>query len=229
MPTYRETWSRAGISEPLTIRRSDGAFETFVARPAIGAQAPAVIVLAGEVRAQLHSQHLAEGLAIDGFMALAPDLSDRLLPVRPLHATAADLCRSGWNVDGALDDLISLAALARQVRGASGSIRVVGWGAGGYLALALAAQGVIDAAVIYAELGLETQLNDPDAIMRPLLLHVRAQDLGRTTRLERRLDDHQWIEVEQDLDAATTMSGVGPGHLADALTRRFLTRRLKLA
>jgi dienelactone hydrolase len=132
-------------------------------------------------------------------------------------------------VGGALDDLIGLAALARQVRGASGSIGVVGWGAGGHLALALAAQGVVDAAVIYAELGLETQLHDPDAIMRPLLLHVRAQDLGRPTRLERRLDDHQWIEVEQDIDAATTMSGAGPSHLADALTRRFLTRRLKLA
>lgn len=229
MPTYRDTWSRLGISDPLTVRRTFGAFETFVARPPLGVPAPAVIVLAGEVRAERANQRLAEGFAFDGFLALAPDLSDRLPPVRPLHATAADLCRFGWEVEGALEDLVDLVAVTRRVQGASGTIGVVGWGAGGYLALALAAQNVVDAAVIYAEPELETQLRNPDAIMRPLLLHVRALVPGRTTRLERHLDDHQWIEVEQDFDAATAIPGAGPSYLADALTRRFLARRLKPA
>lgn len=223
MPCPRESWSRLGVLEPLTVRADDHAFETFVARPLEAAPAPTVILLPGEVRAEAQSLQLAEQFAFDGFMALAPDLTHHLPPVRPLRGSGFDLYRMGWGVEAAFDDLKRLAEVARGVRGGSGLVGAVGWGAGGLLAYSLVARGVVDAAVVYAEPELESLLDGSDGVAQPLLLHLTADAI----ELERWYDDHQWVEVERSLERLATAPLCWRREgLADVMTRRFLRRRL---
>lgn len=226
MAWHKDPWTRFGVDDPLTVRSGEGAFECYVARP-VNAAAPVVILLDGEVRAGAPAKEIADRFAFDGFIAVCPDLSHHLPPVRPMTATSSGLCRHGWNVEACVDDLVAIVDLARRLGGAAGPVAMVGWGPGSFLTFATALRSRLDAAVLYAEGDLDAHLPQLEDVSRPMLIHLPLLEPARLACLERWLDDHPWIELEAK--HGPTRLGFGrdrPRGWADALTRRFLIQRV---
>ncbi len=127
----------------VTVPTGRGPLPGYLARPAAGGRAPAVLViheafgLTDEMRAH------ADRLAAAGYLALAPDLYSWGLTLRCVAATMVAMARRSGRVFDDLEDARSW--LARHEAG-TGVVGVVGFCMGGGLALACAPRGGYGAA-----------------------------------------------------------------------------------
>lgn len=146
----------------------------YLARPKGGTKRPAVIVIHENRGLNPHIQDVARRLAVEGFLALAPDCLSPLGGTPPDEAKATELI-------GKLDAAETAARLAAAVSflathaESTGKVGVVGFCWGGGMANRLAAAGTsLNAAVPYY--GMQIPAADVPKITAPLLLHYASLD-----------------------------------------------------
>ncbi len=146
----------------------------YLARPKAGRTHPAVIVIHANQGLHPHYEDVARRLAVEGFLALAPDL------LSPLGGTPADAERATRMIGtlNAEDTVARLAAavpfLAQHAQ-STGKVGVVGFCWGGGMVNRLAAAGTsLGAAVAYY--GMQIPAAQVPKISAPLLLHYAALD-----------------------------------------------------
>jgi carboxymethylenebutenolidase len=169
-------------SQSIEIQTPDGRMPAHLALPASGGRHPAVIVLAEAFGLNDNIRGIAERIADEGYVALAPDPYYRLLPAKN--------CWTYDSVDGAIDAMQSLteARFGADVTAAldhlasrtdtTGKVGVTGFCMGGrlsFLAACLHPDRIAAAAPFYGG-GIVGHLGQAAALRAPLLLFYGEKD-----------------------------------------------------
>jgi carboxymethylenebutenolidase len=162
-------------TEPITYPGADGEMKGYLAIPADAAgPLPAVIVIHENRGLNPHIEDVARRMALEGFVALAPDF------LSPLGGTPADEDKAREMI-GQLDraktvaDAVATVAFLAADSRTNGNVGVVGfcWGGGMVNQLAVASPD-LDAAVAYY--GAQAAAEDAARIKAKLLLHYAGLD-----------------------------------------------------
>jgi carboxymethylenebutenolidase len=188
----------------LTISTKDGDFHAYVARPA-AAKAPAVIVIQEIFGVNAVVRLVADRLAIEGYLAIAPDLFWRLEP----GVDITDKSKAEWDkafalmnafdTDLGVEDIQAAITAARDDHQCDGHVGAVGYCLGGRLAFLAATRTDVDAAVGYYGVSIDQYLGEADKLSRPLVLHVAEEDQfvpkDAQERIIAGLKNHPQVEV----------------------------------
>ncbi|MGC1304516.1 MAG: dienelactone hydrolase family protein [Caulobacteraceae bacterium] len=211
----------------LTIPTPDGEFKAYVARPA-AATAPVVVVIQEIFGVNAVMRQVADNLAAQGYLAIAPDLFWRIEPgVDITDKSQAEWERAfalmnAFDVDKGMEDIQTTLTFARQMPGANGKAGVVGYCLGGKLAFLAATRTDSDASVSYYGVGLDAHLAEVERLSRPLMLHIAEQDKfsddAARERILTGLKNHAQVEVitYPDRDHAFAREGGEHYDAADA-------------
>lgn len=170
------------MNEWITVKASDGgSFEAYVSKPA-GGKGPAVVVIQEIFGVNANIRAIADKLAGEGYIAIAPDLFwrqekrvDITDQTEEEWAKAFELYK-GFDVDKGVADLDATLKAARTLDGSTGKVGAVGYCLGGLLAYLMATRTDVDAAVGYYGVGIDAQLEEAKAIRKPLMLHIAEED-----------------------------------------------------
>jgi carboxymethylenebutenolidase len=168
----------------ITIAAADGSgsFFAYVAEPATK-PAGAVIVIQEIFGVSDSLRLIADAVADQGFIAVAPDLFWRLEP----RVNLSDRTQAEWDKafallnafdqDKGVDDLTATLAAARKLAGCNGLAGTMGFCLGGRMAMMMAQRSDADCNVSYYGVGLEGLLAEgAGGITRPLLAHIAEND-----------------------------------------------------
>jgi carboxymethylenebutenolidase len=168
-------------TDSITIKTADGLdFDAYVARPKTGGSHPVVVVIQEIFGVNKFVRDVADMLAQQGYIAVAPDLFHRLQKgVQLTDQTEAEWKRAfelmnAFDEKKGIEDLTDTVRAARDMEGASGKVGSVGFCLGGRLAYLMATRSEADCCVGYYGIGLENNLDE--TIKHPLLLHVAEED-----------------------------------------------------
>ena len=171
--TVAESDSRLAV-ERVEYEAGGGKIAGYLARPKGGQKRPAVIVIHENRGLNPHIQDVARRLAVDGFLALSPDL------LSPLGGTPADADQAAKMI-GTLNAGETVARLAGTVSylarhaESTGKVGVVGFCWGGGMVNRLAAAGTsLNAGVAYY--GAQIPVADVPKITASLVLHYASID-----------------------------------------------------
>jgi carboxymethylenebutenolidase len=152
----------------------------YLARPEAGS-GPGIVVIQEIFGVNAVMRGIADGLAAQGYVALAPDLFWRLEPGVDITdksdaewKKALDLMQR-FDVDAGIADIQAGISLLRAMPGL-GKIGAVGYCLGGLLAYLTATRTDIDATVGYYGVNVPAFLGEAGKIRKPLLLHIAAED-----------------------------------------------------
>lgn len=168
-----------------SIKTPDGTFSAYVAAPknlVPGKKAPGILVIQEIFGVNKVMRDLCTGFAVQGYVALCPDLFWRQEPgIQITDKTDAEWKRAfelyqGFNEAKGVQDLIASLDHLRKLPNCSGKAGSVGYCLGGKLAYLMATRSNADANVGYYGVGIENALNEASAITKPLLLHIAAED-----------------------------------------------------
>jgi carboxymethylenebutenolidase len=164
----------------VTIRTPDGDFAAYVARPADGKPAPAIVVCQEIFGINADLRETCDELAGQGFIALCPDLFWRLEPGLDL-SPATDWPRAlalyqAYDLDTGVRDVAATLDAARHLPGASGKVGLMGYCLGGLMTYLTSARTSVDAAVAYYGGRTEEFLAEAPALASPLLMHLGEED-----------------------------------------------------
>jgi carboxymethylenebutenolidase len=151
-----------------------GDIKAYMARPKDAAKLPAVIVIHENRGLNPHIEDVTRRLALEGFLALAPDLLSSGGGTPEDEDTARDMIGKLDNQQTVQNLVSAITFLEKQVNG-NGKVGAVGfcWGGGMVGDLAVNAPD-LDAAVVYY--GRQPKAADVEKIKAPLLLHYAGQD-----------------------------------------------------
>jgi carboxymethylenebutenolidase len=186
------------------VKTPDGTFEAYIAMPA-ATPAPVVVVVQEIFGVTEGIRAIADGLARDGFIAVAPDLFWRFEPGILLseHSEADWKTALGYymkfDLDKAADDIEATIASARALPEATGKAGVIGFCLGGLLSFLTAARGKVDAAVEYYGGRTEEFVERGANMTTPLLMHLAGDDEYMTkeaqAKIKQVLDSRPNVEI----------------------------------
>ncbi len=158
----------------VTYAGASGAIRAYLARPKGVARLPAVVVIHENRGLTPHIEDVARRAAIEGFVALAPDM---LSPFggAPADEDAARQLFTKVDPATALADLVAGVSYLRARADASGKIGCIGFCWGGGMANALAVN-VPDLAAAVPFYGIQPAAADVPRIKAKLLLHYAGKD-----------------------------------------------------
>lgn len=177
------------MEQTLTIDTPDGPMQTFVARPAPGAPAPALVVVQEAFGVNSHIRNVCRRMAAEGYVAFAPELFHRLgngidLPyddfakVMPAFVTLTN--------DTLLTDVTATLTAARADADVDAArVGVIGFCVGGFTAFLAAEKTDVGASVVFygggivharPGIALTPLLDAVDGITSPMLLVFGGQD-----------------------------------------------------
>jgi carboxymethylenebutenolidase len=162
-------------AEDIAYPGASGEMKGYLARPAAAeGPLPAVIVIHENRGLNPHIRDVARRLALDGFLALAPDYLSPLGGTPQDEEKAREMIGQLNAADVAANGVATVAFLEGHER-SNGKVGAVGfcWGGGAVNALAVAAPA-LDAGVAYY--GRQADAADVPKIEAPLLLHYAGQD-----------------------------------------------------
>jgi carboxymethylenebutenolidase len=169
------------VTHSLTVTTPDGTFDAYIAMSAL-TPAPVVVVIQEIFGVTAGIRQIADEMAAQGYIAVAPDLFWRFAPGILLseHSeadwkTAVDYY-SRIDLDKAEADVEATIAAARALPGASGKVGVMGYCFGGLLTFLTATRGKVDAAVEYYGGRTEEFVERGRNIAAPLLMHLAGED-----------------------------------------------------
>jgi carboxymethylenebutenolidase len=158
----------------ITYPGGTGDIKAYTARPKGAAKLPAVIVIHENRGLNPHIEDVARRMALEGFLALAPDLLSPLGGTPTNEDTAREMI---GKLDGkqTVQNLISAVAFLEKHAQSNGKVGAVGfcWGGGMVGELAVNAPA-LDAGVVYY--GRQPKAAEVEKIKAPLLLHYAGQD-----------------------------------------------------
>lgn len=169
------------MGEYTKIRTADGEFAAYLAKPA---KTPAAaIVVIQEIMGVNHTiRGVADDLAGQGFIAIAPDLFWRQQPGvdlddrKPEEWQKAFGFYQGFDLKKGVEDVSATVAAAKSLPGANGKVGVVGFCLGGLLTFLSAAKNEADASVAYYGGGTDQHIAEGAKIKKPLLMHLAGAD-----------------------------------------------------
>jgi carboxymethylenebutenolidase len=164
----------------ITITSTDKLdFDAYVARPKSGS-GPVVVVIQEIFGVNQWLREVADFVAEQGFIAVAPDLFHRQEKgIQLTDKTEAEWKRAfelyqGFDEHKGVADLGATVNAARKMEGSNGKVGCMGFCLGGKLAYLMAVHSDADANVGYYGVGIEKSLNEPPR--KPLLLHIAEAD-----------------------------------------------------
>jgi carboxymethylenebutenolidase len=163
------------------VKTPDGSFDAYVAMPAT-TPAPVVVVVQEIFGITEGIRTIADDLARDGFIAVAPDLFWRFRPGILLseHSEADWKTAVGYymklDLGKAEEDIEATVAAARALPEATGKVGVMGFCLGGLLSFLTAVRGKVDAAVEYYGGRTEEFVERGANMTTPLLMHLAGDD-----------------------------------------------------
>ena len=169
-------------SQWIDIPAGNDSFGGYLALPK-GGKGPGIIIIQEIFGVNGHIRDVTEQYALDGYVALAPDIFWRTQPRVELGYVGADRDKGiellqKTDVKLAVQDIGSAAAALRQRPEVSGKIAAIGYCFGGRLAYLAAAQGTVDGAVAYYGGGIQNQLDVADKVKVPIQFHYAELDHG---------------------------------------------------
>lgn len=167
--------------QDIAIQGPDGSFSGYLAKPKSGT-GPGIVVIQEIFGVNAVMRGIADDLAAQGYVALAPDLFWRIEPnVQITDKTDAEWKRAfdfyqKFNVDAGVKDIQTTIAHLRKTAGVTGKIGSVGYCLGGLLAYLTATRTDADASVSFYGVGIEAKLAESNHIKKPAMLHIAAKD-----------------------------------------------------
>ncbi len=164
----------------IDIPTNGGNFPGYLALPK-ASKGPAVIIVQEIFGVNSHIRSVADQYALDGYVALAPDIFWRTQPRIELGYENADRDKGiailqKTDVDLAVADIGATARALRAMPEVTGNIAAIGYCFGGRLAYLAAALGSIDAAVAYYGGGIQNLLDQAAKITVPIQFHYAELD-----------------------------------------------------
>ncbi|MEX1146884.1 MAG: dienelactone hydrolase family protein [Sphingomonadales bacterium] len=217
------------MSEWITVKAADGgSFDAYVARPESG-NGPAVIVIQEIFGVNANIRAIADNLARDGYIAVAPDLfwrQEKRVDITDQSeaewAKAFELYK-GFDVDKGVADLDATLAATRKLDGCTGKVGAVGFCLGGLLAYLMAARTGVDGAVGYYGVGIDAHLDEAKGIRKPLMLHIAVEDgfVDKTAqaKIHNALDGHDAVTLHDYAGVDHGFSRKGGAHHDEAAAR----------
>jgi carboxymethylenebutenolidase len=219
-----------------------GSFGAYVATPKSG-KGPGVLVVQEVFGVNPWVRAVVDGLALQGYLALAPDLFWRHEPGLQLDERNEIQRAKAYKLYARFDDnhgvadLVSSLAVLRDHPSCSGKVGSLGYCLGGRLAYLLAARSDADCNVSYYAVGLEKCLDEAAAIDRPLLLHMGENDAfvprAAQARIKAGLEGHPLVTIHSYPSAEHAFARFGgtsydqaSAKLANTRTVEFLRRHL---
>lgn len=155
-------------------------FAAYVADPA-GTPKAAILVIQEIFGVNAGIRAKCDGLARDGYLAIAPDLFWRIEPRIELDPDVPEQLEKAFGLFGKFDvdaAIRDIEATIRHVRKLvdGGKVGAVGFCMGGLLAYLTATRTDIDASVGYYGVSIDQRLGESHAIARPLMLHFAQKD-----------------------------------------------------
>jgi len=174
----------------VSIPASDGGeFSAYLATPAgtpgspaPGSPAPGLLLIQEIFGVNQEMRDRADRLAAEGFVVLCPDLFWRQEPGVQLTDQSkkewdkAFALYQGFHEAKGIQDLIAALFFLRNLPECNGQAGAVGYCLGGKLAYLMATRSDVNCAVSYYGVGIEAALDEANAILRPLLLHIAEED-----------------------------------------------------
>ncbi|MBN3854285.1 dienelactone hydrolase family protein [Paraburkholderia sp. Ac-20340] len=166
----------------IDIPAGKDSFGAYLALPK-GGKGPGIVILQEIFGVNGHIRDVVEQYALDGYVAIAPDIFWRSAPRVELEYTGADRDR-GIELMKQLDfgnvasDIAATADTLRKLPECTGRVAAIGYCLGGRLAYMAAGAGAVDVAVSYYGGGIHTQLDLADKIKQPILFHYGELDHG---------------------------------------------------
>jgi carboxymethylenebutenolidase len=168
-----------------TVSCPDGTFSAYVSNPKKlepGRKAAGILVIQEIFGVNQVMRDLCDGYAAQGYVAMCPDLFWRQEPgIQITDKTDAEWQRAfglykGFNEAKGVQDLIASLDHLRKLPNCSSKAGSVGYCLGGKLAYLMATRSDAECNVSYYGVGIENALNEVNAITKPLLMHVAAED-----------------------------------------------------
>jgi carboxymethylenebutenolidase len=183
VPLLEANQARAAIISPederletgrATYAGATGEIKAYMAHPKGAAKLPAVIVIHENRGLNPHIEDVTRRVALEGFLALAPDLLSAMGGTPANEDTARDMI---GKLDGkqTVQNLVSAVTFLEKDAHGNGKVGAVGfcWGGGMVGELSVDAPD-LDAAVVYY--GRQPKAADVEKIKAPLLLHYAGED-----------------------------------------------------
>lgn len=169
------------MGERIEITTPDGTFGAYLAKPASG-KGPGIVVIQEIFGVNANVRAIADSLAAEGYVALAPDLFWRIEPGVDITdrseaewAKAFDLFGK-FNVETGVADIAATIRTLRALPGVTGKVGAVGYCLGGLLAYLTSARTDADASVSYYGVNIASLLGEAATVSKPILLHVAEKD-----------------------------------------------------
>jgi carboxymethylenebutenolidase len=185
------------MGETISIDAKDGSgsFSAYLAKPE-GGSGPGVVVIQEIFGVNKVIRDIADGLAAEGYVCLAPDLFWRQEPgVDITDQSQAEWDKAfelfnGFKSDKGVEDIQATIDKLRDM--GSAKVGCTGYCLGGLMAYLTAARTDIDASVGYYGVGIAGMLGEAANIRKPLMLHIACEDSF--------VDKDQQKQMHQGLD-----------------------------
>ncbi len=164
----------------IDIPAGNDSFCGFLALPK-GGKGPGIVIVQEIFGVNGHIRDVVEQYALDGFVAIAPDIFWRTQPRVELEYVGADRDKGiellqKTNAALAAQDIGAAATVLRQMRECTGKVAAIGYCFGGRLAYLAAANDTLDAAVSYYGGGIQNALGVADKVTVPIQFHYAELD-----------------------------------------------------
>ena len=157
-----------------------GSFGAYVSLPPAGF-GPGLLVIQEIFGVNDHIKNICDQYALDGFVAVAPDVFWRQDPrvelsYDPMGITRGLQLFDGLNIDIVAADLQRAVEAIRHIPSCTGKVGAIGFCMGGLLAFVSAARAGVESSVIYYGTRLDHYLELVQDITCPLLFHFAGKD-----------------------------------------------------
>ena len=169
------------MKNQIDIKSPDGTFKAYISRPA-SLPAPAVVVLQELFGVNSDIRATCDELAINGYLAIAPDLFWRQEPGADLDVRSEAAWRHGlelysvYDREAGVKDIMETVRAALELKESTGRVALLGYCLGALMVFITAARYEVDAAVAYHGGDTEKYLNEVDGLQAPLLMHLGEED-----------------------------------------------------
>lgn len=169
------------MSQYITVEIQDGSFQTYVVFPDV-LPAPTIVVIQEILGVNADIRDTCHELALQGYIAVSPDLFWRLEPGVDLSDQSEAEWQKGvalytaFDYDAGVADIAATIETARSLPGANGKIGLLGYCLGGLMTFITTARKGADASVVYYGGNTEKYLDEATDIKNPLLIHLGEED-----------------------------------------------------
>ena len=168
-----------------------GSFGAYVSLPPAGF-GPGLLVIQEIFGVNDHIKNVCDQYALDGFVAVAPDVFWRQYPRVELSYDPAGVAKGlqlfeGLNIDIAAADLQRAVEAIRHIPSCTGKVGAIGFCMGGLLAFVCAARAGVESSVIYYGTRLDQHLELVQDITCPLLFHFAGDDEHISTQTVKKI------------------------------------------